>query len=277
MSGLWSDNSLGCLARELYRRSGLVFEGGQAGLFRKRVERRARELGYAGAPAYVADLDTRLGDTEYDRLIELLTVNETFFFRDQEQIRVLLARNWSRWEASGPGPVRLWSAACSTGCEPYTLAILLREFGYVGPGRPGVEILGTDLNHRVLSEARRAEYREFAFRSTPSYYREKYFRRENGRYRLDPSIRSMVRFRSFNLLQPTSLPEGPFHGVLCRNVLIYFDAEAKRRAVDLLTRSLRPDGVLVVGRAESLLRLPGAPRAVSCDGVTLYPRSRIER
>ncbi len=212
MSGLWSDNSLGCLARELYRRSGLVFEGGQAGLFRKRVERRARELGYEGAPAYVADLDARLGDTEYDRLIELLTVNETFFFRDQEQVRALLARHWSRWEASGPGPVRLWSAACSTGCERYTLAILLRELGYVGPGRPGVEILGTDLNRRVLSEARRAEYREFAFRSTPSYYRERYFRRETGRYRLDPSIRSMVRFRSFNLLQPASLPRDPSTG-----------------------------------------------------------------
>ncbi len=277
MSGLWADHSLGCLARELYRRSGLVFEGGQVRLFRRRVERRARELGYEGAPAYASDLDARLGETEYDRLIELLTVNETFFFRDEEQVRALLARHWSRWEASGPGPVRLWSAACSTGCEPYTLAILLRELGYVGPGRRSVEILGTDINRRVLCEARRAEYREFAFRSTPSYYREKYFRRDAGRYRLDPTIRSMVRFRSFNLLQPASLPEGPFHGVLCRNVLIYFDAEAKRRAVDFLTRSLRPEGVLSVGRAESLLHVPGAPRGVACDGITLYPRSRAGR
>jgi len=151
--------------------------------------------------------------------------------------------------------------------------------GLRGAGIPGVEILGTDLNRRVLFEARRAEYREFAFRSTPSCYREKYFRREAGRYRLDPSIRSMVRFRSFNLLQPTGLPEGPFHGVLCRNVLIYFDAEAKRRAVDLLTRSLRPDGVLVVGRAESLVCVSGAPGPCPATGslCTRGPGRDIER
>ncbi len=271
MSGLWSDPVYGPLSKELHRRCGLVFEGGQGHLFRRRIERRAGELGYGGATEYVAALRTTLGESEYERLIERLTVNETYFFREEEHFQVLLDRLWSEWSLNGRGPIRVWSAACSTGCEPYTLAMLLLERGKVGPGRPSVEILGTDVNRRVLEEAARAEYGDFSLRNTPAYFVDKYFRKEGHVYRLAPEVRQMVTFRRFNLLNPDAgaIPRG-FHGIFCRNVLIYFDLSAKRRAVTLLRDALVAGGALVVGRSESLFNVPEAPPLVSMGGIMIH-------
>ncbi|MHB8764652.1 MAG: CheR family methyltransferase [Deferrisomatales bacterium] len=271
MSALWSDPVLGPLARELYRRCGLVFEGGQAQLFRRRVERRAAELGSNGLPAYLAELVRGPASSEYERLVEILTVNETYFFREEEHFGLIAGELWPAWSREGGSPIRAWSAACSTGCEPYTLAVMLREKGLVGPGRPAAEILGTDVNGRVLDEARDAVYGEFALRGTSEYYRQKYFSREGSLYRLAPAVRDMVTLRRFNLLRPDGLlPPGGFHLILCRNVLIYFDLDAKRRAVELLTRCLRPGGVLLVGRSESLFNVPEAPPLINVGGVLVY-------
>ncbi|MEW6488614.1 MAG: protein-glutamate O-methyltransferase CheR [Thermodesulfobacteriota bacterium] len=272
MSQLWTDAYLGPLAQELYRRCGLVFEGGQRHLFRKRIERRAGELGYPSPEHYAADLGRRLGESEYERLIELLTVNETFFFREEEHFRALLEVFWPQWTRVGIDPIRVWSAASSTGCEPYTLGILLRERGLLGAGRPRVEILGTDLNNRVLSEAREGLYGDFSLRNTTPYYREKYFRKEGHLYRLDPEVRALVTFRRFNLLRPDPVPPNSFHAILCRNVLIYFDLEAKRRAVGVLARALAPAGVLAVGRSESLFNVPEAPPLVNLGGVMMHQK-----
>jgi len=272
VSELWLDPHLGLMARELYQRCGLVFEGGQRHLFRKRLERRATELGYESPGAYAVALLGRMGEPEFERLIELLTVNETFFFREEEHFRLLLENYWPRWVRSGAERIRFWSAACSTGCEPYTLAILLRERGLVGPGRPRVEILGTDVNGRVIEEARQGLYSDFALRNTQAYFREKYFRREAQYYRLDPQVREMVTFRRFNLLGPELPPGGAFHAVLCRNVLIYFDLEAKRRAVRKLADVLVPGGMLAVGRSETLFNVPEAPKLINLDGVIVYQK-----
>jgi chemotaxis protein methyltransferase CheR len=260
------------MARELYQRCGLVFEGGQRHLFRKRLERRAGELGYDSPGAYAADILGRLGEAEFERLIELLTVNETFFFREEEHFRLLLDSFWPRWVGAGTNPIRVWSAACSTGCEPYTLAILLRERGLTGPGKPKVEILGTDVNGRVIEEARRALYSDFALRNTQKYYREKYFRREGQHYRLDPRVTEMVEFRRFNILRPELATAGSFQAILCRNVLIYFDLGAKRRAIRGLAAALAPGGVLAVGRSETLFNVPEAPPLLNLNGVIVHQK-----
>lgn len=273
MSELWLDPHLGMMARELYQRCGLVFEGGQRHLFRKRLERRAGELGYESPGAYAADLLGRLGEVEFERLIELLTVNETFFFREEEHFRLLVEHCWPRWVRAGTNPIRIWSAACSTGCEPYTLAMLLRERRVAGPGNPRVEILGTDVNGRVIEEARKGLYTDFALRNTQLYYREKYFRREGQHYRLDPAVREMVEFRRFNILRHELVPRGPFHAILCRNVLIYFDLGAKRRAVGALAAALARSGVLVVGKSETLFNVPEAPPMLNLNGVIAHQKS----
>ena len=273
MSRLWEDPLYGVVARELYRRCGLVFQGGQAALFRKRVARRARELGYPDVAAYVAALSRDgFGQAEYEHLIDLLTVNETYFFREVEQMEALLDRVWPGWTGVHR-PVRVWSAACSTGCEPYTLAILLLERGLVGPGRAPVEILGTDISETVLRQAREGIYGEFALRATPAPIRERYFKREGERYRLDPRVRSMVAFRRDNLVGGgMGGVTGAFHVIFCRNVLIYFDVEAKRKVVGRLASMLRPGGILFVGRSESLFQVPEAPPMVRLDGVTAYQK-----
>ncbi|NOY44418.1 MAG: protein-glutamate O-methyltransferase CheR [Deltaproteobacteria bacterium] len=265
MSRLWEDPRFGPLAHELYRRCGLVFEGGQAHLFRKRVERRALEAGYGDVDSYLERLAFGIDPEEFERLVDLLTVNETFFFREPEHFRVLLDEFWPRWRERGE--VRVWSAACSTGCEPYTLGMLLRERGW----HEGVDILASDVSTRVLGEARQGVYTEFALRNTPAYYRQQYFRMEGARFHLDASVRSMVRFQRINLAGPEPWePPGRFHAVFCRNVLIYFDLEAKRRVVGRLVASLRPGGVLVVGRSESLLSVPEAPPPLHRGGVVVY-------
>lgn len=271
VSALWLDALYGPLARELYRRCGLVFEGGQAQLFRKRIGLRAAELGWCGPEAYLADLGKRQDEAEYERLVELLTVNETYFFREVDHFHLLLDELWPQWIRQGHAVVRIWSAACSNGCEPYTLAILLRDKGLVGPGRPGVEILGTDVNARVLEEAGRGTYGEFALRGASPYFRERYFSKAGRVYHLDPDVREMVTFRRQNLLR---LDDGVglcgFHAVFCRNVLIYFDLCAKRRVVRNLTEALRPGGVLFVGRSESLFNVPEAPPQINVGGVLAY-------
>ncbi len=271
MSALWADPTVGPLARELYRRCGLVFEGGQAQLFCRRLERRAGELGLPSLSAYTAALGTTLGEAEYERLIELLTVNETYFFREEEHFHLIAGPLWLEWNRAGEDPVRVWSAAASTGCEAYTLALLLREKGLVAPGQPRAELLATDVNGRVLDDAREALYGDFALRSTSAYHRHKYFQSEGSLHRLDPRVRAMVAFRKLNLLRPDGLlPPGGFHVILCRNVLIYFDLAAKRRVVEFLVRHLRPGGVLLVGRSESLFNVPEAPPLVNLGGVLAY-------
>jgi chemotaxis protein methyltransferase CheR len=260
------------MAHALYQRCGLVFEGGQRHLFRKRLERRSGELGYESPGAYATDLLGRLGESEFERLIELLTVNETFFFREEEHFRLLLETFWPRWIRAGVNPIRIWSAACSTGCEPYTLAMLLRERGLGGPGQPQVEILGTDVNGRVIDEACKGLYSDFALRNTQAYYREKYFRREGQYYRLDPRVRDMVTFRRFNILRSDLVSRGPFHAILCRNVLIYFDLDAKRRAVGVLTGVLASGGILAVGRSETLFNVPEAPPVLNLNGIIVHQK-----
>ncbi len=269
VSRLWSDPVVGPLARELYRRCGLVFEGGQAHLFRKRVERRASDAGQVGVGEYVEALCARPDEREFERLIELLTVNETYFFREEEHFALLLETFWPEWQRHSPRtPVRIWSAACSTGCEPYTLGMLLRE----GRGRGDVEILGTDVNARVLGEAKEGNFGEFALRNTSEYYRGKYFQRQSGGFRLAPAVREMVRFQQLNLLRAEGrVPLGQFHAIFCRNVLIYFDLAAKRRVIRALSQALRPGGVLLVGRSESLFNVPEAPPMGNAGGI-LYHR-----
>jgi chemotaxis protein methyltransferase CheR len=136
-----------------------------------------------------------------------------------------------------------------------------------------VEILATDVNNRVLDEARAGLYGEFSLRNTPAYYRGKYFRQERHLFRLNPEVRAMVTFRKANLLRPeASLGGASFHAVLCRNVLIYFDTDAKRQAVGAIARLLRPGGLLIVGRSESLFNIPEAPPLVNLGGVLVHRR-----
>jgi chemotaxis protein methyltransferase CheR len=187
------------------------------------------------------------------RLVDQVTIKETSFFRDRRQLDAIAWRLLlERAHAAGSGEIRVWSAACATGEEPYTLALLASEA--FAPDEPPVRILGTDISTQALEGALAGCYRERAVRAVEPPLRRRYFEEEGGRFVVGERIRRLVSFAPHNLAHDPIPPlgEGLFDLIVCRNVLIYFDGETVERAIDGLERALRPDGMLILGSADTL-------------------------
>lgn len=210
----------------------------------------------------------------WQQVVEALVVRESRFWREmrpilalvQEVVPTLLRQNRGR-------PVRLWSAGCACGEEPYSLAIALQEAGLLRPW--AVEVIGTDVNLACLQEARAARYAPRALRDLPSDLRERYFVAEEGgtRYRLREEIARSVAFRYLNLLDRESLARmAPVDAVLCRNVFIYLSPEAITRVLEGFHAVLAVPGYLTVAAAESLARQHGRFRLVQVAGTYLYQK-----
>lgn len=192
-------------------------------------------------------------------VVDVLTTNETYFFREMNQLKTFGEEIVP--EVAGrkkKNRLRLWSAGCSTGEEPYTLAMLVMEH----PSLQGweVEIFASDISQRVLETARRGIYRASSFRSMEPSFREKYFRRlDSSRLRIDDGVRSLVNFGHLNLLRDDSWTIlGSFDIIFCRNVMIYFNLESRKRMVDNFHRKLGEGGFLLLGHAESLMNISTA-------------------
>ncbi|WCS27470.1 protein-glutamate O-methyltransferase CheR [Methylobacterium sp. NMS14P] len=255
----------------------------------ERLHRRFRAAAVADCAAYAALLSSGAeGEAEWARLEAEITVGETFFFRYAEQFNALRATILPALIAARASErvLRIWSAGCSTGAEPYSLAILVHEL--LGDALPDwrVAILGTDISVEALATARAAEYGRWALRTMPPEDRLRYFtrlpvapgiRREGG-YALRPEYRGSVRFERGNLLTlvEPGPPQGePFDLILCRNVLIYFDARTVAAVVRGLGRRLRPEGWLLLGHAEPSPAFASFLDAVSLPGTVAY-RPRAE-
>lgn len=212
---------------------------------------------------------------EWDRLAQRLTIGETYFFRDRAcfdalERHVLPSLLRARRQSGGRPRLSIWSAGCSTGEEPYSLAIMLDRL-LPDADSWDLAIVGTDVNSVSLETARRALYRPWSLRDTPPSVRDRYFRRQGDRYEVVPEIRRRVRFAPLNLAQdspPATL--GPVDLLLCRNVLMYLSRAAARRTVRRLREALAPDGWLVVAPAEAFAELfrPLAP--VNLVGTILF-------
>jgi chemotaxis protein methyltransferase CheR len=212
-------------------------------------------------------------DAELDALFDALANNETYFFREESQIWAVAAEILAERRAARPGSrVRVWSAGCSTGEEPYSLAmaILQRQHGDAS----GVEIFGSDQSRKALERARQGVYGSFSFRSTPAAVRERYFRRQpDGREQIVPEVRRMVQFGRCNLLGAAGdLPLVKFDAILCRNVMIYFDRDSRRQVVDLFYDRLAQGGYLLLGHSESLLDLTDRFEFASLTNDVAYRR-----
>jgi chemotaxis protein methyltransferase CheR len=209
------------------------------------------------------------------RLIDEVTIGETFFLRDRAQLESI---DWTAaLHRAGCRPVRVWSAACSTGEEPYSLALLATEA--LGDAPP-VHILATDISRLALEAARRGVYRPRALREVEPELQDRYFHRDGGHYVVDPILRDVVGFAPHNLvLDPIPpLGEAPFDLVVCRNVLIYFDAETCIRVIDRLERALAPGGALVLGAADALCRTtPQLARLAAQQLATPVPKPKSRR
>jgi chemotaxis protein methyltransferase CheR len=199
--------------------------------------------------------DPVAGNDLRDRFIDEVTIQETTFVRDRSQLDAIGWHDLYRGtRAAGSSTIRIWSAGCATGEEVYTLALLAAED--FAPGRPPVDVLGTDISEAALAAARTASYGERAVRALDHRLLERYFQQRDGRYQVTGAIRSLVRFRRHNLAADPLPPlaETGFDLVVCRNVLIYFDTALAGAVIDGLTHSLRPGGSLLLGAADGLQR-----------------------
>jgi len=263
----------------LIRRTGHFYYEDKDDLLWERVRRRLRVLGLPGAAAYLDRLqDPALGEAEWTALEAEITIGETFFFRYAEQFAALrqtiLPQLLERNRATRR--LRIWSAGCANGSEPYSLAILLHEL--LGDALPDwrITILGTDLNEASLAAAREAVFSPWSLRSLPAELRERDFTAEGRGWRLRPRHRAMVRFQRHNLLdllEPgAALEMNEFDLILCRNVLIYFHPETVPQLVRALAERLVPGGWLLLGHAEPQPGFARFLRPVSLPGTAAWQR-----
>ncbi len=242
--------------RKLLRdKSGLDLSADKQYLIESRLLPLARKAGLPG----IAELVHKLKDgpsSLINQVVEAMTTNETFFFRDKvpfDHFREVIVPELLRARTSRKS-LRIWCAAGSTGQEPYSLAMCLKEMGAAVSGWR-IEILSTDLSQEVLEKSRAGLYSQFEVqRGLPIQLLVKYFKQVGELWQINPEIRAMVQHRQFNLLNDFS-QLGTFDVIFCRNVLIYFDQDTKINIFGRLAKSMEPDGFLVLGAAETVVGL----------------------
>jgi chemotaxis protein methyltransferase CheR len=251
------DDVFRLLRDQIYRRSGMWFSDSSKYLLQKRLSPRARELNFDSFQKYFYFLqyDPR-AEAEFDQIYDLVTTNETYFFREPAQLTAfieeivpdILSRKTVK-------KVRIWSAGCSSGEEPYSLAILLNEAGWYQ--QASFEIFASDINQQVLAKARKGQYRESAFRATNPNVRDRYFHRnDDGSWKVSDEIRNRVSFGRLNLYDEARVSLlGHLDVVFCRNVIIYFDDSSKKVVVTNFYNRLVEGGYLLLGHSESLISL----------------------
>ncbi len=249
----------------LRSRSGLVLSTDKVYLVESRLMPVARGRGMSNLDELIQAV--RIGNDER-LLIEVtdaMTTNESFFFRDMQPFesfrQTVLPKIVASRRAVGRNVIRIWSAACSSGQEPYTLAMLLKEEEASLRGMR-VEIIATDLSTEIIDKAREGLYTQFEVqRGLPIQFLVKYFRQVGDRWQIDKSIRDMIAIKQFNLLNDFTVL-GLFDIVYCRNVLIYFDQPAKSDILGRVSKLMPEDGVLYLGGAESVLGISDAFKPV---------------
>jgi len=242
------------IAEILKDRSGLALNKEKAYLLESRLNPVARKWSFSGFDELAQAIRTKRDEALLIDVTEAMTTNESFFFRDQkpfDQFRSIVLPHLLKARAAKRS-FRIWSAACSSGQEPYTLAMLLKEQAQDLVGWR-VEIVATDLSNEILDKAKEGLYSQFEVqRGLPISLLVKYFSQVGDRWQIDDSLRSMVKFQKFNLLgDPSAL--GIFDVVFCRNVLIYFDPPTKSKVLESIAAMLPPDGFLYLGGAETVL------------------------
>ncbi len=256
---------------------GMEFAADIRYVFERRLRDRVRELGLRDFTEYYHHLLYHPNaKAEMEAAVDALVTNETYFFREDYQLSAfageLLPDLKARLSAEGRRNLTIWSAGCSTGEEAYSVAILIQESGLFDGW--DVRVFGNDISRRVLSTARRAVYGPSSFRATPPRF-EPYFTDTPDGRQVVPQIRAMCHFGHLNLLdRDRSALIGRADVVFCRNVLIYFDVEARRRVIESFYERLNPGGYLLLGHSESLLNTSTAFELVHLRTDMVYRRPR---
>jgi chemotaxis protein methyltransferase CheR len=278
----------------VYQECGMYFDERRAHFLQDRLQRRLRVCGLDTFYAYYRLLTSQHGRKELASLVENLTVNETSFFRNRPQLdlfqKTVLEELLQRKQARRDWTLRFWSAGCSTGQEPYTLAMLVCDalsYYYLRNPLPfempvpkplipppwKVEILASDINYTVLSTAQAAMYSEEQMEGVEYAYRLRYFDKIGPQYVIKQSLKQMVHF-DFHNLKTEFLPQRN-DMIFCRNVMIYFDEAEQKRLINKFHRCLNADGYLFVGHAESLFGLSDKFRMIHQNNGTAYQRLEV--
>lgn len=237
----------------LYDHSGIRMREGKEGLVRARLAKRLRALNLSDYDAYLSYVEKEPDRTEFAEMIDVLTTNKTSFLRESSHFDFLRDEVFPTLS----GPVRLWSAGCSSGEEPYTLAMLMQET-FENAAARDVRVLATDISHRVLATAKAGSYSAEIMADVPAAWLKRYWTRrtDGGRdvYEASAALRKLVHFAKLNLMEKWPM-QGPFDAILCRNVMIYFDKGTQQKLVERYHALLKPGGYLFVGHSESLTGL----------------------
>ncbi len=262
----------------IYKTSGIYYSESKKYLLESRILKRIQTLKFNSLYDYVNFIKNPSNKGELKNLFDAITINETYFFRAEQQFEAVekiiipeLIRNKSG--QSGQIVIRIWSAACSTGEEPYTLAMIVLE--KIKPIYPNVQfqILGSDISNQVLEIAKSGVYKEYSVRNMPDSYLKKYFTAKDGYYYLKDEVKRLVRFSNINLFDASQVRlVSNCDIIFCANVLIYFDIPAKQKVVSLLYDALNPGGYLFIGYSESLHGISKAFKLVHLPKAIAYKK-----
>ena len=241
----------------IHEKSGIFFAENKMYLVKNRLQKRMSELNMKTVRDYFYHVKYDVSLKEFNRLMVLMTTNETSFFRNEPQLlcfaeEVLPLIVDEKLKGRGPKTLRIWSAGCSTGEEPYTLAIIVLERLKTMAGW-NVEILANDISEDVLAKARRGEYTGITLRNIKPDILGRYFAKQDDLYRVKPEVKALVKFSHMNLNDPRKISMmGKMDVVFCRNVMIYFSEEVKKQIVRGFYNVLNPGGYFYIGHSETL-------------------------
>jgi chemotaxis protein methyltransferase CheR len=245
------------LIREvIYNYSGIYISDDYQSIFMRRLERRLLSLSMDSFHEYYYFLKyDQSNNDELRNLMDVITIKETYFFRELDQMKTLInevipeLRKQKRGES-----IKIWSAGCATGEEPYTIAMLCLDKGY-HLGETRVEIFANDISQEAIQKAKQGIYKQTSFRATePSYLQRFFSPLDDGTYMINNDVKELLNFFCINLQDKNRLTFLPlFDVIFCRNVIIYFDDESKRRVIENFYKKLQPHALLFLGHSESLI------------------------
>ncbi|MGF1454282.1 MAG: CheR family methyltransferase [Alphaproteobacteria bacterium] len=273
---LFTDEDFQSLSTRIYAMVGITLPPGKKDLVYTRLARRLRALGLDRFSDYCAFLESAAGDGEREALVNQLTTNHTAFFREAhhfDHLREAVIEPWTvSVQGGGRSRLRLWSAACSTGEEPYSIALAAADIlRRTNTGHKGdLRILATDIDTDVLATAQTGVYGPEIGATIPAAYRGLAKTGASGAVSMAPATRALITFKRLNLLEDWPM-RGPFDAIFCRNVMIYFDNETKHALASRLGRMLSPDGYLYIGHAE---HLDANQIGLEALGRTIYRKAR---
>ncbi len=272
-----SDQEFKELRDYIYSLTGIDIPAERKYLLENRLGPRLKELGLKSFADYARHLRLGTGrDAELEKLFEKVTTNETSFFRDQKQLDVVRDKILPAIidkQSKGAKELSIWCAGCSSGEEPYTLGIMLHEMLRMAIIGWRIRITANDLSPAMLAKARAGLYNDYAIRTTPKDILDRYFAKETGGYRIHPKVQKLVSFGPINLNDSLAVKRVPKSQVVfCRNVIIYFDDEMKKKVISGFYDNLQPDGYLVLGHSESIHKVSRAFTPIMQPGGIVYQK-----